>query len=201
MCVYKKEMSGRVEIILGCMFSGKSTELMRRISSYNAVGIPTLIMNSMLDTRSNDNMMKTHSEQTHNAMKVERLMDITDDPNFFKLQVIGIDEAQFFPDLIEFVLFAEKYNKTVIIAGLDGDSNRKPFGQILECIPLCDSVVKLTAMDMVSKDATPAIFSRRIVDEVDQIHIGSKGEYVAVSRTNYLKERDQKKNNNKMDYY
>lgn len=192
-------MSGRIEIILGCMFSGKSTELMRRISSYNAVDIPTLIMNSMLDTRCEDNMMKTHSDQTHNAVKVDRLMTITEDPNFFKLQVIGIDEAQFFPDLVEFVLFAEKYNKTVIIAGLDGDSNRKPFGQILECIPLCDSVVKLTAMDMVSKDATPAIFSKRIVDESDQIHIGSKGEYVAVSRKNYLEKYNQN-NNDKNNY-
>jgi len=179
-------MSGRIEIILGCMFSGKSTELMRRISSYTAVDIPTLVLNSMLDTRCEDNMIKTHSQQTHSAIKVDRLMNIIDDPIFYKLEVIGIDEAQFFPDLVEFVLFAEKYNKTIIIAGLDGDSNRKPFGQILECIPLCDSVVKLTAMDMVSKDATPAIFSKRIVAENDQIHIGSKGEYVAVSRKNYL---------------
>jgi thymidine kinase len=179
-------MSGRIEIILGCMFSGKSSELLRRISRYNAVKIPTLIINSMLDSRCNDNMIKTHSNQTHNAIKVDKLMSITEDPEFFKIRVIGIDEAQFFPDLVEFVKFAEKYDKIVIIAGLDGDSNREPFGQILNCIPLCDEVIKLTAMDMISNDASPAIFSKRIIDDTDQIHIGAAGEYVAVSRKNYL---------------
>jgi len=188
-------MSGRIEIILGCMFSGKSSELMRRISRYNAVKIPTLIINSMLDSRCNDNMIKTHSNQTHNAIKVDKLMSITDDPNFFKIKVIGIDEAQFFPDLVEFVKFAEKYDKIVIIAGLDGDSNREPFGQILNCIPLCDEVVKLTAMDMISNDASPAIFSKRIIDYNDQIHIGAAGEYVAVSRKNYLSKNTSIKSN------
>ena len=62
-------------------------------------------------------------------------------------------------------MFARKrLNKTVIISGLDGDSNRKPFGQILDCIPICNSVVKLTAMDMVDKDGSEGIFSLRIDD-------------------------------------
>ena len=179
-------MSGRIEIILGCMFSGKSSELLRRVSRYKAVNIPTVIINSMLDSRCEDNMIKTHSNQTHKAIKIDKLMSFTEDPDFLKMKVIGIDEAQFFPDLIEFVKFAEKYDKIVIIAGLDGDSNREPFGQILNCIPLCDEVVKLTAMDMISNDASPAIFSKRIVNDSDQIHIGSIGEYVAVSRKNYF---------------
>ena len=77
----------------------------------------------------------------------------------------------------------------IIIAGLDGDSNREPFGQILECIPLCDEVVKLNAMDMVSNDGTPAIFTKRIVPDESQICIGAKGDYIAVSRVNYLNEK------------
>ena len=83
-------MSGRIEIILGCMFSGKSTELMRRISSYTAVDIPTLVLNSMLDTRCEDNMIKTHSQQTHSAIKVDRLMNIIDDPIFSRFGRICI---------------------------------------------------------------------------------------------------------------
>ena len=74
-----------------------------------------------------------------------------------KATVIGIDEAQFFPDLRTFVLRAEVDHKILILAGLDGDSERRPFGQILDCIPLCDTVTKLTAMDMVDKDGTPAL--------------------------------------------
>ena len=68
---------------------------------------------------------------------------------------------RFFNDLYEFVLKCEEKDKKVIMSGLDGDSNRKPFGQILNCIPLCDSVVKLTAMDMIDKDGSEAIFSLR----------------------------------------
>jgi len=179
-------MSGRTEIILGCMFSGKSSELIRRVGRYTAVNIPSIVINSILDSRCGDDMIQTHSNHTHKAVKVDNLMSITEDRLFVNSKVIGIDEAQFFPDLVEFVEYAEKYNKIVIIAGLDGDFNRKPFGQILNCIPLCDEVVKLTAMDMISNDGTPAIFSKRIVDDNSQIKIGAKGEYIAVSRKNYL---------------
>ena len=79
----------------------------------------------------------------------------------------------------------EKYGKTIIISGLDGDSDRKPFGQILQCIPLCDEVVKLTAMDMVDKDGTPAIFTKRIVKKEGQVLVGATESYMAVSRKNY----------------
>ena len=117
-------------------------------------------------------------------------MQILTDKKYFSTystsDVIGIDEAQFFPDLLEFIKQTERDNKIIIIAGLDGDSNRKPFGQILDCIPLCDEVTKLTAMDMILKDGTPAIFTKRLVDNSDQICVGAKNEYAAVSRMNYL---------------
>ena len=101
--------------------------------------------------------------------------------------MIGIDEAQFFDDLYLFVTMVERFNKIIIIAGLDGDSNRKPFGQILECIPYCDEVVKLTALDMMDKDGSLAIFTKRIVDDKTQILVGSTEYFMAVSRKNYLK--------------
>lgn len=178
-------MSQRIEIILGCMFSGKSTELIRRLSRYEAVGIQTLLINSSLDTRTEDSV-KTHSNLTKYAKKTKNLMSIINSIEYLNNNVIGIDEAQFFTDLKEFVLYSEN-NKTIIIAGLDGDSDRQPFGQILECIPLCDEVVKLTAMDMVSKDGTKAIFSKRISNNNhSKILIGSDEKYLAVSRNNFL---------------
>ena len=79
-------------------------------------------------------------------------------------------------------------NKHIIIAGLDGDYNRKPFGDILQCIPLCDSVIKLNAMDMIDKDGTEAIFSKRIVADEQQISVGATDKYIAVSRKNYLRD-------------
>ena len=106
---------------------------------------------------------------------------------FDNADVIGIDEAQFFNDLRTFLLFVESYNKIVIIAGLDGDFNRNPFGKIMECIPLCDEVVKLSAMDMVDNDGSLAIFSKRIAEGSETIMVGAKDKYIAVSRKNYLK--------------
>ena len=77
-------------------------------------------------------------------------------------------------------------NKIVIIAGLDGDSNRKPFGQILQCIPLCDEVVKLTAMDMVKKDGSAAIFTKRVNQDRQTVLVGAEESYQAVSRDSFL---------------
>ena len=177
-------MNPHIDIILGSMYSGKSTELLRRLSRYDAIDQHTLLINHTYDTRTGESV-KTHSNMVKDAIKIDSLMKLLDMDVFKKSFVIGIDEAQFFPDLLEFVKYCEK-NKTVIISGLDGDYNREPFGQILLCIPLCDSVVKLTAMDMISKDGTPGIFTKRICENNEQILIGSNEHYVSVSRKNYF---------------
>ena len=177
-------MNPRVEIILGSMYSGKSTELIRRLSRYDAIGKQTLLINHDYDTRTGKSV-KTHSNITKDAIKTDRLMNLVCSPEYENRYVIGIDEAQFFPDLLEFVKYSEM-NKIIIMSGLDGDYNRKPFGQILECIPLCDSVVKLTAMDMISKDGTPGIFTKRISKNDGQILIGANDHYISVSRQNYF---------------
>lgn len=176
----------RIEIILGCMYSGKSTELLRRCNRYKAIGRDVLLINHIFDTRT-ENYIKTHEDKKDHAIKCAKLMDIVETPDYINSEVVGIDEAQFFDDLLDFVLYTEYHNKIVIISGLDGDSNRKPFGQILQCIPLCDSVVKLNAMDMMDKDGTPAIFSKRIVPSEEQVLVGATDSYIAVSRKNYLK--------------
>jgi len=179
----------RIEIILGPMFSGKSTELLRRCSRLEAIGKHVLYINHTYDTRTDD-AIRTHSAHRQTALKLPELSAIPDDI-YTGADVIGIDEAQFFPDLYDFVLVCERDGKTVIMSGLDGDSERKPFGHILQCIPLCDSVVKLTSMDMISRDGTDAIFSMRITGTGtagnSQVCIGAEDKYVAVSRQNYLK--------------
>jgi thymidine kinase len=176
----------KVEIILGPMFSGKSTELIRRTSRLEAIGKNIVYINHVYDTRTDD-YIQTHSNTKKLAKKLANLVDLADD-ELRNAEVIAIDEAQFFGDLYSFVLYCEKHNKHVIIAGLDGDYNRKQFGQILECIPLCDSVVKLTAMDMIDKDGTEAIFSKRITNSENTVEIGAADKYVAVSRKNYLRD-------------
>jgi thymidine kinase len=175
----------KIDIILGPMFSGKSTELIRRTSRLEAIGKNILYINHSNDTRTDD-YIQTHSNTKKLAKKLNKLFDI-DINELNNSDIIAIDEAQFFDDLYSFVIYCEKYNKDVIIAGLDGDYNRKPFGQILECIPLCNSVIKLTAMDMIDKDGSEAIFSKRISSSNDKIDIGASDKYIAVSRKNYLR--------------
>ena len=193
MCIrdsgYTILMNTRVEIILGCMFSGKSTELLRRCNRYKAIGKSIVLINHSLDIRT-DNSIRTHDGTKCVAIKLTSLMSLVHDKQYrdilYSSSVIGIDEGQFFDDLVEFVLAVETLNKIVIIAGLDGDSERKPFGQLLQCIPLCDSVVKLTALDMVKKDGTAAIFSKRVENMKSTIVIGAEEVYQAVSRATYL---------------
>jgi thymidine kinase len=176
-----------IDIIIGPMFSGKSTELLRRCGRLSSIGKRILYINHTLDTRTDDSI-QTHNKVKVSAIKVSSLFSVSDEL-YNDADVIGIDEAQFFPDLYNFVLQCEKDGKTVILSGLDGDSNRRPFGQILDCIPLCDSVVKLTAMDMMDKDGSEAIFTARLNTAVtsDQVCIGAEDSYASVSRKNYLK--------------
>ena len=177
----------RIELILGCMFAGKSEELLRRTSRYTAIGKKVLLINHVNDTRT-DESIKTHSNQKTNAIKINELMSLLETDLFKEAYVIGIDEGQFFTDLYSFVSTAEKYNKIIIISGLDGDYNRKPIGEVLSIIPLCDSVIKLSAYDMIDKDGSSAIFTHRIGNDTQQILVGDSNKYLALSRKNYLLE-------------
>ena len=106
---------------------------------------------------------------------------------FEKATVIGIDEAQFFPDLKQFILSIETLPKRIYVAGLDGDYQRNPIGQMLECIPLCDKIDRLTGLDMMSKDGSCGLFTKRIVNETESVVIGDSNKYMTVNRENYLK--------------
>tara|TARA_B110000977_G_C11091322_1_gene497051 strand:- start:1345 stop:1890 length:546 start_codon:yes stop_codon:yes gene_type:complete len=177
-----------IEIILGPMFSGKSTELIRRCRNYEAIEKTVVVFNHVLDTRCIDNSVQTHSKTSKTAIKTKLLMsykNIINDPP----DVIAIDEAQFFQDLYEFVQYMERYHIVIIIAGLDGDCYRKPFGQILNCIPLANEVTKLHALCMIKKDGTYASFTKRhasIEPQTNQVDIGSQDKYMAVCRSEYF---------------
>ena len=173
----------RLEIIMGCMFSGKSTELIRRLKRYKAIGENVLVINSSTDTRSDEQVLKTHDNETFNCIKTDNLKDIFSNENFLKSKIIGIDEGQFFKDLYDFVfLTLHNYEKHIIIASLDGDYNQNVFGQTLSLIPLADDVSKLKAFCMECNDGTLAPFSKRNVISSEQELVGSNGMYSAVCR-------------------
>ena len=88
--------SFRLEIIIGCMYSGKSTELMRRCLRYKAIGKNIVFVNHINDTRT-DNSIKTHEGTTYDAFKYLNLLQLANTVDLNKYGVIGIDEGQFFP--------------------------------------------------------------------------------------------------------
>ena len=181
-------MFGRIDIIMGCMFSGKSTEIIRLINRYKALDKKIIIINHKNDDRYKKNSISTHSNINVNCISLDNLKVIKTDAsyNYINTDVIVIEEAQFFNDLYDFAIkAADNDNKIVIVAGLDGDSNREEFGDIIKLIPKCDSVIKLHALCSVCKDGTLAPFTKRLVENKEQVLIGVN-EFIPVCRKHYL---------------
>jgi thymidine kinase len=180
-----------IEIVIGPMYSGKSTELIRRCNNYEAIYKKVLLFNHTLDTRCESDSVQTHKKITKFAVKTTSLLTYfyANKTELLKNHVIAIDEAQFFDDLFEFICLIEGFDIVIIIAGLDGDCFRKPFGQILQCIPYADRVTKLNAFCMMRKDGTFAAFTKRLpslAPQSGQIDIGATDKYLAVCRQKYL---------------
>jgi len=189
-------MEAQIQVILGPMFSGKTTELLRRIRRFTCANKSCIVLKYSKDTRYSQDCMSTHDKQMWTALPCERLTDTENTCRGY--DVIGIDEGQFFPDLISFSEKMANIGKTVIVAALDGTFQRKPFGSVLELIPLAEMVTKLTAVCMVCyKDAS---FSRRIGTETQVEVIGGSDKYIAVCRQCYHLPNVTFKDKNNMVY-
>ncbi|KFQ63463.1 Thymidine kinase, cytosolic, partial [Pelecanus crispus] len=103
--------------------------------------------------------------------------------------VIGIDEGQFFPDIVEFCEMMANAGKTVIVAALDGTFQRKAFGSILNLVPLAESVVKLNAVCM--ECYREASYTKRLGAEREVEVIGGADKYHSVCRACYFRKRPQ----------
>ena len=179
--------SGRIDIIMGSMFSGKSTEAIRIINRYKVLEKNMLIINHVSDDRYKKNCIATHSNMSIDCFSIENLNDIKTNSvyNYKDRDVIVIEEAQFFDKLYDFCIeAADNDNKIVVIIGLDGDSNRNQFGDIVRLIPHCDSVKKLHALCVKCKNGTLASFTKRLVKSSSQVLIGVN-EFIPVCRYHY----------------
>jgi len=198
--------SGSIEIILGCMFSGKTTELITRCKKWSSINKNVLCINYAEDKRyGNDGELYSHSLEKINCLSTIKLSEIPCDI-INSSSVILINEGQFFSDLYYYCKYwADTLKKNIIVSGLDGNyqrskfselivdengNNIQKFGQILDLIPLCDSVTKLTAYCVKCGDRNPpvpAIFTHRISSEKEQKVIGNSS-YIALCRYHYLLE-------------
>jgi thymidine kinase len=178
---------GSITLIIGCMFSGKSTEIMRLIKRYKVLKKKILIINHKSDQRYATDSISTHDQQQIECEMVDSLMPIKQTEKYRESHVIVIEEAQFFTDLFDFTTgAADNDHKTVIVAGLSGDFNRNPFGDIQRLIPHAENITKLSALCVKCGDGTLAHFSKRIdVTNQDQTLVGTTSEYIAVCRKHY----------------
>lgn len=177
-----------LDLIIGPMFSGKTSALLSALKKYNFLGVPCIAYKPTIDDRQGDDeFIYNHDGAKMEATRTVTLMSQITSTSFRISKVIMIKEGQFFPDLYEFVSLAvEKYKKTVLVAGLDGDRFRKPFGQILDLIPIADTINKLKSICVGCNDGTPALFSYSETKSTDTILVAGSDVYMPLCRNHYL---------------
>ena len=187
-----KTLCGYLSIILGPMYSGKTSKLIEIYNNYINNNTKVLPINYSKDTRyTTEPLLVSHDKVSIPCVLVSKLSEAfcdgeTDKDNrnrFMDAEVILINECQFFSDIVEWVKMAVNvYGKKVYICGLDGDFTRRPFGNWLDLIPFCDSITKLYSTCKVCKNNN-AIFSHRLSKEKEQIVISN--DYIPLCRMCY----------------
>lgn len=142
-----KHHRGRIEVICGSMFSGKSEELIRRVRRAEIAKQKVLIFKPSIDHRYGIDVVKSHDGRAAEAIAVESSQDILSQING-DTTVVAIDEAQFFDDGIIHVCnkLACERNIRVIVAGLDLDFRGEPFGPIPALLTQAEEISKLHAI-------------------------------------------------------
>jgi len=173
----------KLNLIIGPMFSGKSTMLLTRYRRYQIAGKKCLLIKYANDTRYSTKEIVTHDNLRYKATSCKKLEEVHDFVQDY--DVICVDEIQFYEDGAHYTDLWVNNGKIVEVCGLNGDYLRKPFEQISLLIPLADDISFVTA---VCKDTgNDAIFTMRLTDESEQEVIGSDDKYQSVSREIYNK--------------
>ena len=185
--------SGYLELFIGPMYAGKSTELIRMIRRYQLLKKNIFIINHSINNRYGSNGITTHNREcVDNVHITDKLASLEETNEFKNADVIIIEELQFFPDAYDCIVrWCDELKKCVVAAGLDGDSNRKPFGDVLRLIPHAEKVVKLSALCKKCGDGTQAFFSKRFEtckesNPESNVLVGSDEYYEAVCRKHFL---------------
>jgi thymidine kinase len=177
---------GRIEVITGPMFSGKSEELIRRLKRARIARQRVACYKPDIDLRYHRTAIASHSSQTHEATTVATVEDLKAVlfPQLGEIDVVGIDEAQFFDTrLIPLSVELVHLGKRVIMAGLDTTFNAEPFGPIPALMAIADEVTKLSAVCMVC--GQPAIHTQRLGQSQELVVVGAAGVYEARCRAHF----------------
>lgn len=177
-----------INLITGCMFSGKTSALINIAKMQKLLDKNVLIINFEDDKRYSDsNKITTHDNISFDCLPTAKdlLLFVATTDNYKKANVICVNEGQFFNNLVSFCIQASEDMKDIYVCGLDGDYLKRPFGEILNLIPHCETVCKLRALCMSCKNGTPASFTKKIKISDTLIEIGSTETYMPVCRHCY----------------
>ncbi len=188
---------GKLDIIMGTMFSGKTSYLLNKISLFIELNLKVLYINIDFDDRS-EIEYSTHNPFLNNLdLKVRdninknlTMIKCRDFSNisFENYDIIMIDEGHFFDDIIKFTKKLLENKKHIIIATLIADFKGNKFGKVLDLIPICDEIIKLDSYCIEcskEKKIKKAIYSKRITKNKESIDIGGSDKYIAVCREHY----------------
>lgn len=181
---------GSISLILGCMWSGKTTELLRQIDRYIFAGKRVLLIKPSFDERYSKSDIVTHPDSQSNqtslvARTVKTLSEIDILELKFAYDIIGVDEGNFFGD--ELSECCDKWaniGKIVIIAALNSNFKRENFGYIIDLIPKAEHIVKLSAICFRCKKK--AHFTHRKNDNNEEKVLGGKDIYEALCRKCFI---------------
>ncbi len=175
---------GRIEVICGSMFSGKTEELIRRMRRAKFARQKVGIFKPVIDTRYSDVNVVSHDKNLIESIPVSSASDILSNASGY--DVVGIDEAQFFDEDLVDICNVLAYNGTrVIAAGLDMDFKGVPFGPIPALCSVADEVTKVHAICV--KCGALAYVSHRLVSDDERVLLGEQSEYEPLCRECYRK--------------
>lgn len=176
-----------LHITVGPMFSGKTSSLMYKLTVYVDIGVSVLYINSIDDTRDID--FSTHHSSMKNVTnritmkKTSNLCDLMENEHVKKSKIIGIDEAQFFPDLVPFVKEMLNQDKVIYVSGLDGDYKQQRMGYILDLIPYATTIHKLNSIcKSCLNDGLYSLapYTKRLIESDEQKVVGGSDTYIPV---------------------
>ncbi|MEY3011628.1 MAG: hypothetical protein RIT45_363 [Pseudomonadota bacterium] len=181
--VYGGIQGGRIEVICGPMFSGKSEELIRRLRRAIIARQRVQVFKPGIDTRYADDEVVSHSDNRLSATPVAGARQLLEHVHH-RTEVVGIDEAQFFDDdLVEVCDTLANRGCRVLVAGLDLDSRGRPFHPMPALLAIAEVVTKSQAVCMIC--GAPASFSQRLSGGGEQVELGSSERYEARCRRHF----------------
>jgi len=180
--------TGWVEVIAGSMFSGKSEELIRRLTRARIARQKVQVFKPGIDARYSDEEIASHSGQKHLSIPVtttaEMMSQIREDT-----EVVGIDEGQFFDmEIVDAVNQLAEQGRRVIVAGLDQDFMGKPFEPMPQLLCVAEFITKTHAICV--KCGSTANYSQRTVESEARVEVGASDKYEARCRQCFVPHAD-----------